>query len=774
MLLNPSCTSRSDRPAPARAQVAPNVAGLAAAGLTETTRGRILLGELGCVACHTQEQQAIDAAAGPDLASVGARLQADYLIDYLTSPHDHEPGTTMPDLMRPWNGAELHERARAIAHYLQSFAAAAGATESAATAPSSGTAPTDAAAKGAALYARIGCRACHADDQSRSYLGRKYSHASLQAFLLAPHASRPSQRMPNFALTPTEANELSHFLLGDSGPTDAATRLGTTPPTVDDDLAQRGRTHFAELRCANCHELDDPERAPAKPCRPLAELDPRAGCLSGTPGNWPHYALTTAQTAAIQAALAAGPATATGEERIAQELGSRRCFACHRRGDVDGVTARLGQDVFGTSDASLGEEGRVPPALTGVGSKLQRSWLEDSIAHGQHERPYLHVRMPGFGDRFAERIAALLDEADTLPPGGIVPLPENRKEANAVRDIGRELAGDKGMNCIACHQFAGEQAGSMGAIDLVYSTGKRLDPDWFAHFLREPFRFKPNTLMPSFFPDGKSTRPKIVDGNVQEQISALWHYLAWGRNVRKPSGLRQAAIPLAVGKERCVMLRRSVRNTGKRGISVGYAGGVNLTFDAEKLGLNQIWWGDFVDARAVWTSQGSGQAQPLSRKILTLPNGPFLARLASRTSPWPTATRRDRGDRWLGYDLDADGRPSFRYTSDGLTVNDTPSEALADGGELYLRRTLVLNGELNGERNGGGGGSTLAIRIAQGKQIEQPTGDTANLGNGFRITWKGASSELIALPDASQELRLIADLHEDTSTVEIEYHQRQK
>ena len=47
---------------------------------------------------------------------------------------------------------------------------------------------------------------------------------------------------------------------------------------------------------------------------------------------------------------------------------------------------------FQTHDPTIGQEGRLPPPLTGIGGKLQDDWLRATIAHGQRERPYLRTR----------------------------------------------------------------------------------------------------------------------------------------------------------------------------------------------------------------------------------------------------------------------------------------------------------------------------------------------------------------------------------------------
>jgi cytochrome c551/c552 len=175
----------------------PVVAALESAGLPALVRGHALLGELGCVACHDRGSLAVEAAAGPDLRSAGTRIAPRYLRDFLAAPHAHEPGTVMPDLLQRWQGDERARRADALAHFVRSLA------PEIPTAVAPG--PDDAAAaRGAELYRRIGCVACH-DTTPPAALGAKYSHASLQAFLLAPHEARPSRRMPDFALSPAEA-----------------------------------------------------------------------------------------------------------------------------------------------------------------------------------------------------------------------------------------------------------------------------------------------------------------------------------------------------------------------------------------------------------------------------------------------------------------------------------------------------------------------------------------------------------------------------------------
>ncbi len=735
-----ACSQRQ----PERSLTPPVVAGLAHTGLEARDRGLVLLGELGCSHCHAEgsEGSRSDARRGPNLVGVGSRILADYLPRFLADPHGVEPGTTMPDLLRDLDDAARVRAAGELALYLNSFTAR--------TLPPEALDAT-AALRGRELFHESGCVACHAprSDDGRELplpgseplgdLAAKYTTHGLRAFLLAPLDARPAARMPDLHLTPGEAQDLTSYLLASAPPEQAA-----TDRRMEQDAAQiaAGRAMFASRSCAQCHLLEDPQRAPARPAKPLPQLDVERGCLSGGIGSWPDYALSNAQRADLVAALRARDQLLTDEQHIRIKLAARNCIACHERGTYGGVPAERNA-FFTSNDEGLGQESRIPPPLTGVGAKLQRAWLEDCVAYGQEVRPYLRTRMPGFGPDFAGELAELLARTDSLPPLELNPLPEDSKQAEVIIDLGRELAGERGMSCISCHAFAGERVGMLAGIDLVDSTAQRVRREWFTHFLHAPSQFRSGTLMPQFFLGGESTRPELGDGIPAHQIDALWHFLAQGRNVRPPSGMRHEPIPLAVGTE-AVILRRSVQNTGKRGISVGYPGGVNLSFDAEKLGLNQIWWGEFVDAAGVWTGQGSGQARILSQERMSLPNGPAFVVLTDPSDPWPAASRRELGQRFLGYDLDAERRPSFRYVCADVQITDTPREMPdQENSRPLLRRTLNFASASD---------LSLHFRAAVDERVEDLGEGFVQVGvslrihlppSSFRIRGVGAERELL-------------------------------
>lgn len=768
----------AQRAVPDRANPASPKAGGDRPGLSARLRGLALLDELGCTACH--DHDGADPRPGPDLETAGARLRRGHLRAFIGDPLGTEPGTAMPDLLRDLERAEHDAAVAALVAYIE--------TRGSDEAPARERPTNDpaATARGERLWGAIGCVQCHrSGDDDRdgdgagaldlAHVGSKYRTGALTAFLLAPHAARPGGRMPDFGLTPAEASDLAAFLRG------AATDAGAAAHEPDGALVAQGRRLFAERGCVACHDVTDAGRPTRTAAQPLAAIAPtasveapRTGCLSGLAGPWPFYALTDEQRTDITAALTQLDEPLTPADRAHIALASRNCTACHIRATdwtID-TPRRLESHVmvsnvqthdpsFRTNDPTIGQEGRLPPPLTGIGGKLQADWLRATIAHGQRERPYLQTRMPGFGDAFGERLAAALTAADEAPKTAVTPLPKDREEKKVVIELGKELTGDRGMNCIACHTFAGEQAGSMAALDLVATTGQRLRPEWFAHFLRSPFSEKPNTLMPQFFPDGRSTRPEIGGGDVQQQIDGLWHYLAEGRNVRKPRGLRRPPIVLQVEDE-AVMLRRALQHTGKRGIAVGYPGGVNIAFDAETLGMDQVWWGEFLDAGPVWRGQGSGRAHPRGKPRVTLPKGPAFVVLENADAPWPEQSRRELGHEWFGYDLDDNRRPAFRYAAHGVTIVDVPRErAVTEGQRPHLERRLLLSSAA---------ATRLTFRAARHADIEAAN-DRFLVGPDLAITVTGARA---TVQDAGEEreLRLTIDVPEGDCEVVLTYEPR--
>lgn len=259
----------------------------------------------------------------------------------------------------------------------------------------------------------------------------------------------------------------------------------------------------------------------------------------------------------------------------------------------------------------------------------------------------------------------------------------------------------------------------MPAVDLT-EMADRLKKDWFYQYMLAPQKFSPNTVMPSFWPGGQAIN-KTLPGTPPEQVEALWQYLLDGRQARMPSGVVREPLEIVVTGE-AAMLRRNYQGIGKRGIGVGYPGGVNLAYDAEQMRLGMIWNGKFADPGGAWTGQGSGTVRPLGRPI----NFASGTDLDNQSDPWVVDDGRPPHHQFKGYILDTERRPTFRYTFDSVEVTDFFAEVIApESMSATLRRTVTLT--TSTPRDG------LRFRIATGKEVLQETGGVSFIDNRLKI-----------------------------------------
>src|SRR5207244_5549082 len=97
----------------------------------------------------------------------------------------------------------------------------------------------------------------------------------------------------------------------------------------------------------------------------------------------------------------------------AQTLVAFNCYACHQRDAIGGVEPGV-NEFFTTTQKEMGDEGRLPPHLSGVGGKLTQAYLKKVLANGATDRPYMLTRMPKFRESVGH-LQAALQAADPVP-----------------------------------------------------------------------------------------------------------------------------------------------------------------------------------------------------------------------------------------------------------------------------------------------------------------------------------------------------------------------
>jgi hypothetical protein len=318
-------------------------------------------------------------------------------------------------------------------------------------------------------------------------------------------------------------------------------------------------------------------------------------------------------------------------------------------------------------------------------------------------------------------LVAAFAAVDKLPA---VPPVKFKEPESKILSAGRHMVGAQAFGCIKCHTFAGQKAEGVQGIDMLLMP-KRLQRDWFHAYCVDPQKIRPGTRMPTAWPNGQSVLPNILDGKTPTQIEAIWAYVG-SKSPQVPPGMGKKFIPL-VPTDEAIIYRNFIQGAGNRGIAVGFPEKVNVAFDANELRLALVWRNGFIDAARHWTDRGVGAEGPLGDDVLKLPAGPDFTVLPKTDAPWPTANPRENGERFLGYKLTKDERPTFRYSVNGAVIEDTPNPSGKEN--PTLRRTISVSAPnaVNG----------LTFRAAVGNKIEL-VGDGWYKVDGWKVKIEGA------------------------------------
>jgi len=518
------------------------------------------------------------------------------------------------------------------------------------------------------------------------------------------------------------------------------------PLKVDPVLAAKGKTHFGNFGCAQCH--DDlpatPYNSPA-----LSTLSTNKGCLSDSP-TAPHFDLTADQKKLIALALPkAEDITFTDQQAVDKTLTALNCIACHDREGLGGISPERNPYFTGTAEA-LGDQGRLPPPLTHVGAKLTKSWLSEVLLHGGRQREYLNTRMPQFGEDNVGHLVDRFEKVDSLEKATFPAVVNIRESKNA----GYGMIGADGLSCIACHDFNGQKSGGAGALDIVHTTS-RLKKNWFHLYMRQPSRFHPTVIMPSYWPGGEAIRKEILDGNTDQQIEALWTYLSDGQRAKSPKGLSRQSNELRVANE--TLMCRGRGPASYRGIGVGYPERISLVFDSEEMNLRHLWKNEFVTI-------DNGRFNIRGDNRIEFPVGIPFHRLTDLDASWPYKGKtnftfpQDHGYQYRGYRLDKNKRPTFIYHYGNIKIEDFFEDKLNENGKAYFQRTMTFTAPSPQEK--------FYFRAASGSTITSTENgwqiDSLNL----RIAEKVSSKIREGNP---QELLIPITLPAGKTTLNLEY-----
>lgn len=515
----------------------------AAAG-TARRLGRQLFAERLCIKCHAPGQPLGDhampelAADAPKLAQSVPRLRDAWLAAYLVQPGASRAETRMPTVLHG-SAAETAAQARDLIAFMRTL------TPPADSKPAAPSPDAALAAQGEGLFATLGCVACHTlpgltplPNDSRlslANLGRKYQPAGLVAFLRDPSAAYKWIRMPDFQLKPDEASALAAYVLAKADPVTPEAAGPAGDPV-------RGRELATQSGCANCHDLAPlPGLSPAPvSLDQLARANPDAGCLAetvATRGRAPEFGWQPAEREALRSFLRQDLDSLrhpVWTEFAAQQVRALRCLACHEREDARDTWSAIealtpvpsaAKNPYDEEENAATTIHRLRPPLTWAGEKLRPEWMEEFIAGriAYKPRPKLPSRMPAF-PAYASGLArglALEHGHPWISPARPEPDPTLAKAGDALIRKGA-------FGCVDCHAV-GTQPALAGAdtvtINFAY-VPQRLRREYYDHYLQDPPRWLPGTMMPRFIgDDGRTGITAYFEGRPAAQFEAIWHFL---------------------------------------------------------------------------------------------------------------------------------------------------------------------------------------------------------------------------------------------------------
>ncbi|MGE3172600.1 MAG: PA14 domain-containing protein [Planctomycetota bacterium] len=458
----------------------------------------------------------------------------------------------------------------------------------------------------------------------------------------------------------------------------------------DADLVGRGRAAYAARRCGACHELA--EAPPPQPARAWRQLGA---------GECPTVRDAAALARQLPQALAARDAAAV---LLCAELEQNGCRRCHARDGAGGLGPALRALLPETED--LGDEGRVPPDLSGVGRRLRERWIEGVLTGAVRARPYVTARMPRAPQALATALARRFAQVD----GGDDEEPAEPPFAPERIERGRELVGTGGKNCVTCHPFAGRRALGPQGMDLAQQF-ERLRPGWFADWLLRPHQLRPGTRMPMLWSGGAEDRA---------DADAVRAWCRLGAAAPVPRGYAANGDYALDPVERPILHGAFFRGLSSRCLAVGSPQRGHYVYDVEHARLAWLWRGAFLDAAGTWHGRAGKLLQPLDDDRVELDELELIDVSGAATG------EAVAGRRCTGQGRDQDGMPSFRVAVGASEVDDRVAPRLTAAGIEFARTLRAVRGAVRVElrpRSGGaavtvGGAPAAPVTLRQGEAVE--------------------------------------------------------
>ncbi len=471
------------------------------------SRGRTLMAELGCYACHEVDGHEAWESDAPDLDGLSRKTSPEWLRTWIADPQSVRPTTKMPYIQLGQSEIDslvafLWTRPAGEDDFLQDEENPAGDPD-----------------RGETLFRESRCISCHTVDgrgngsaAELSGIASKVNRRWLIEYLENPHALQPETKMPRYYFTRQDLLDLSQYLMDELWDPEA-------PPPVEQafrppqKMVEGGMRTFRKYGCSGCHQISGlTDRSRIGPeltgigRKPVDQLDfgrrddlPRTlhdwiGAKVSSPRSFrdglkmPQFILEGEDLTAVITALLSNTGEVIPEEyrvervianydppgRFGELVDRYRCLSCH---EVEGV----GGDIS-------------TAPLTVEGSRVQESWLKNYLLRPSTIRPILTdrmipLRMPEEDAAFLANFMQNVYVDDDIPARLFSEEPD---PANVRR--GSHLFYER-YGCQACHMIDG-RGGYFGP--LLDEAGVRLKPGWVYWWVLGSQRWRDDVRCPDY------------------------------------------------------------------------------------------------------------------------------------------------------------------------------------------------------------------------------------------------------------------------------------
>lgn len=194
-------------------------------------------------------------------------------------------------------------------------------------------------------------------------------------------------------------------------------------------------------------------------------------------------------------------------------------------------------------------------------------------------------------------------------------------------------------------------------------------------------------------------------------------------------------------------------------ISIGEISKVNYSYNMKQGALLQVWRGDFLDVTGMWQDRGGSQVAAALGNPVQLSAAPTLAILADPNASWLSKYSDSDEFKIKGYDIDENGRPTFKYLYKDVQIED---RILPEEDSKILSRELSFSSAQSP--------TNLYAKIGEGKEISQlPDGSYSIDGKQYYLQIVDIGKSKATIRQSGDKKELLVNVVFEANKAKVKY-----